>query len=102
MDELEPVAWMRVTRGEITHLTHLATLGYEPLVRMSDARAAARERDAMREERDLLEQTIIDASNGAWPSDQGQADPDDATDGLAHWVYARRAARQALNQEQPA
>ena len=57
---------------------------------------AAREIDALRADRDLVEQTIIDASNGMFAAAQGQADSEDSTDGLAHWVYARREARQLL------
>lgn len=46
-------------------------------------------------ERDQLEQNIIDASNGRFPP-QGQADPDDEIDGLAHMVYGLRKERAFL------
>lgn len=40
----------------------------------------------------ILEQAVIDASNGRFPP-QGQADDEDALDGLAHLVFKRRNAR---------
>ena len=50
----------------------------------------------------FLEQAILDASNGLLPP-QGQADPDDALDGLAHMVIERRKKRvAALSQPGPA
>lgn len=116
MDELEPVAWMRVIRGEITHLTHLATLGYEPLVRKSDANAIARERDAMRAEVDLWHAgklTLMTMPDGRPCIMHHRDDPNaeirdpDTGEVLFPAVKApfrviENEARLALNQEQPA
>lgn len=43
---LEVVAWMRLTKGQITHLTHLEQPGYAPLVTAASAQARIAELEA--------------------------------------------------------